>query len=426
MKRSLVTGLLVLMFGLSVFAASFSGMWSTDVVFTLGVGDVLTVADFTSILDVDYTVGDWVFGSNMFVDATQLFDLNFSINGVLGAFTFASFLDFDPTATEFSDWESVGTLSFAGVHLYAAFAIQRMATDVMGTGFAIGGYGNAGDVDIWIEADFNMYGMAGTLHDYGWGDATDWETYYDCTLAVPGWVSGKWGVQTDSCVATFSNLDIIIDAPLACLDLIVYVNFDCTKGFDYITFSLNDIDLGGGWFQLDDLDITFTPTSKTVTVDITPTFGSAVCVTPYFDIVHDYTTITAIDLDALLLKYVYNGVTIKAGERFPTAGNYYVGFTKSGSLTHYANCAVTGANEFVGIWFDGDSCCGGLTGASFVMFFDGVMGTADPSASTGIFDFILLSADVEVGIGSGFSLRAGLEVADTGLSNLSVGFTFSF
>lgn len=427
MKRALVIGLMILGIGLSAAAAGFSGNWDTDIVFEIdGTTDALTVTSFTSILDVDYTVGDWVFGANMFIDMDELFDLNFDIAGVLGAFSFYSFLNFDPTTPAFSSWENLAKVSIAGVDLYAAFAMTDIA-GVIGTGFAIGAHGVAGDVEIWAEADFNIAGWGGNgvywAYNYGWDILHDWGTYYDCT--VPGWESGFWAAQTASCTSAFSDLTIYVELPLACLDLLVMVDFNCTVGFNYIQFDLNDIDLGAGWFQLDDLNVKFTVDSKTVTTDFTATFGDAVCIKPYWDIVHDFASVTAIDLDALLLSYTYNGVTIKAGELFPTPGNYYVGFTKSGSLNHYPTCVVPNANEFIGVWFDGDSCCGGLIDASFVVFFDGIM-NAVPSASTGIFDFILMVANVEVGIGSGFSIRGGLEVSDVGLELLSAGFTFSF
>ncbi|MFC2105563.1 hypothetical protein ACFLS0_02290 [Candidatus Bipolaricaulota bacterium] len=426
MKRALVITLLVFGLGIGVAAQSFSGSWATDITFTV---DPFDIASLTSILDVDYTISGWTFGANLFINQDELFDINFAVGGVLGAFAMYSWLDFDPTGTpEFTSWENVATVSIAGVSLYGVFVLQD-TTGLVGTGFAIGGYGTAGDVSVWIEADFNVGGKARTLHDYGFGYATDWETYYECIYAT-GWTSGAWGVQTEGCTATFSNLDIIIDVPLACLDFVVQVNFDCTNGFDYIQFDLNDIDLGAGWFQLDDLNIKFTTVAKTVTTDFTATFGDAVCVTPYFDLVQGFASIDGIELDALLLSYSYNGVTFKAGELFPSSGNYYVGFTKSGALSHYTDCVVSLANEFVGIWFDGDSCCGGLTSASLVTFFVGNQTNASSPADDGthgIFDFLLIVGNVEVGIGSGFSIRAGFELsAATGLDYISGGFTFSF
>lgn len=425
MKRALVISLFcVLALGIGVAAQSFTGSWTTDMVFD---PTPLDITSLTSILYVDYAISGWTFGFNAFVNSAELFDLNFDMAGTLGAFSFWSFLDFGNPSVQtptFNSWENVVSVSIAGVELYGVFVLQE-GTAALGSGWAVGAHGTAGLVEIWAEADFNLTGRLGTIEYYGFYKAYDWETYYHCAV---GWDSGAWSIVADTCTPAFSNLDIIIYAPLTCLDFKVSVNFDCTNGFDYVQFDLDDIDLGAGWFQLDDLTIKFTAHSKTVTSDFTLTFGSAVCVTPYFDLIQDgIATIQGIELDALLLSYTYNGVTIKAGEFFPTAGQYWAGFAKSGSLSYYGgSCIVADANEFVGVYFDGDSCCGGLTSASVVMFFDGIMTSGGTSSSTGIFDFILVVANVEVGIGTGFSIRGGMEVSDDALETLSLGFTFSF
>lgn len=428
MKRALVISLLVLGFGIGVAAQSISGAWSTDIVFQIDAVDNLEVRSLTSILDVDYALSGWAFGFNLFVDMDELFDLNLDLTGVLGAFSLYSFLDFDPAlqTPSFTSWENLVRVSIAGVELWGAFVLQDVPGNTIGTGWALGGHGVAGDIEVWVEADFNV-GMWGYspmfwIQIYGWDILHDWGTYFDCSDGE--WYSGVFTVLEAGCTPAFSNLDIVIEAPFTCLDFIVWANFDCENGFDYVKFSLNDIDIGGGWFQLDDLDITFTAISKTVSTDFSLTLGDAVCVTPYLYLNHGVFDITGITLRALLLSYSYNGVTIKAGELF--SDDYYVGFTKAGALTRYVNCSVTGADEFIGVWFDGDSCCGGLTSASVVTFFDSnLLGGGAPD-DVGIFGFVLITANVEIGIGSGFSINLGLDVADEGLDSLSAGFTFAF
>lgn len=430
MKKALVLGLLLLGLGVCAAAQSFSGSWNTDIVLSIdGTSDALTVENLTSILYVDYEISGWTFGFNTFVNMDELFDINLDVAGAIGAFSFYSFLDFNPTLATpaFSDWENVVAVNIAGAELWAAFVLQDVTgLGDIGTGWAVGAHGVAGLVEVWAEADFNLGSSMYYIYNYGWDYIHDWESAYSCQS---GWGSGWWGVQTESCTPAFSNIDIVVEAPLACLDFVVWVNFDCTNGFDYVTFGINDINLGAGWFQLDDLDVKFTAASKTVTTDFTLTFGSAVCVTPYFDLNQvGINVIDGITLQALLLSYTYNGITLKAGELFPNS--YYIGFNESGSLitSSYPNCIIPNANEYVGIWFDGDSCCGGLTSASFAVFFDGINGnaTGDTSTSTGIFDFLLMVADVEIGIGSNFSLRAGLNVTDVGLDTISFGFGIQF
>lgn len=424
MKKALVLGLLVFALGLAASAEGFTGSWATDITLDIAAGSELTVTDLTSLLEADYAVGGWVFGFNTFVGASGLFDLNFDVAGILGAFTFASFVDFDTVTPAFEDWETVAQVSIAGVDIYTAFAVQEAAAGVYGAGWAVGGHGAAGSVEVWAQANFNLSG--GITHYfpywpdietfYGWDYMTDWGTYWSC--AGQAWYSGDWSViQTNSCTPTWSKVYIAVKAPLGCLNLGVSTSFSCTSGWDGVTFGLNNLNLGAGWFQLDDLDITFTPVSKTVSTDFTLTFGSAVCVTPYFDLNQEgLNVIQGITLRALLLTYEYNGVTLKAGELFA----YYAGFTKAGALSTYANCVVPNADEFIGIWYDSDSCCGGSLSASFVTFFDA------GSQANGIFDYVLMVAGVELGIGSNVSIRTGLEVSPTGIDALSLGFTLSW
>jgi len=431
MKKALVLSLAVV-FGLGVasFAQTFDGSWSSDISLGIVVGPpaTLTVDGFTSILDVNYSLSGWVFGFNTFISEAGLFDLNFDITGSTGAFTFSSFVDFDPTVPSFTDWENVVQVSIAGVDLFGAFALQQFEDLSYGSGFAIGGHAVAGAVEVWAQADFNLEGGYDYyVYDegfYGWEYMTGWDTHYDCSISA--WTSGAWYVQTNSCVATWSGVSIWVKAPLACLDMTIHTSFDCT-GWGGVTFYLNNINLGAGWFQLDDLDITFTPTSKTLSSDFTLTFGSAVCVKPYFDLNQvGLNVIEGITLRALTLSYAYNGVTIKAGELFADTLTqssglaYYEGFTKSGALSTYSGCVVPTADEFVGIFYSSDACCGGALDASFLTFFDA------GSQLTGIFDYILMVANVEIGIGSNFSVRTGLEVDPDGINAISLGFTLSW
>jgi hypothetical protein len=426
MKKALVLSLAVVLgLGVASFAQTFDGSWSTDISFTIP-GNVLTVDSLTSALEVNYNISGWTFGFNTLVGMAGLFDLYVDITGSMGAFTFSSFIDFDTAPAAFVDWENVVQVSIAGVDVYGAFALQMFddATPAYGSGWAIGGHGVAGMVEVWAQANFNLSG--GITHYFVWSHPetfygfdymTDWQTYFDCYSLT--WAYGDWAVQTNSCVSTWSAFYFLAKAPLACMDLIINTSFTCA-GWVGITFGLNNIDLGAGWFQLDDLNITFTPTSKTVSTDFTLTFGSWVCVKPYFDLNQvGLNVIEGITLRALTLSFEYNGVTLKAGELFAATNQIYTGFTKDGALTD-TQCFVPNADEFVGIFYSSDACCGGALDASFVTFFDA------GSQLTGIFDYVLMVAKVEVGIGSNFSVRTGMEISPAGIDALSLGFTLSW
>jgi hypothetical protein len=439
MKKALVLGLLVLAFGAAASAQEFTGSWDVDAYISLQTDSecatVLGCVSLDSVLSLDYTIGCVTMGMDTWVDQTELIGLGFSAYGTLGAFSFWSGLFFDPVAPAFADWENVVSVSIAGVELIGVFAIQDLhyqlddaiAVGTTGVGWALLGHAVCGDVEVWGEVAFNLGSMLSTWYTYGFDYLLAWDMGYSSTCSG-AFAWGNWTVQTESCCACLNAVNIWAEWPLGCLDVLAKLSFTC-DGFSSFCINLNDVDLGAGWFQLDDLDICFTTTSKTVWTDFTLLFGSALCVTPYFDLIQDSQySFTGIRLEALLFKYAFDGVTIKAGELFGT--EYYKGFTSSGALTTYAACAVTGANEFFGIWYDGDACCGGLIGASFIVFFDGINLNAgvgvDTSTSTGIFDFVYSVASIEIGIGSNFSFRTSMYVSDEGLETIGLGFSFNW
>ncbi len=441
MKKALVLSLAaVLCLGVASFAQTFSGSWATDL--SLGVAavgtpavNVLSFGTLTSILNTSYTITGWKFAMNTIVTQAGLTDVSFDINGTAGAFALASFVDFNPAIPQFTDWESFGRVSLAGVDVFSAFALQSFATNPVtyGSGFAIGGHAVAGSVEVWGQVDFNLTGGVDYyVWDegfYGWDYLTGWDTGYSCRYQA--WMHGAWDVQTNSCTATWSGVNLWAFAPLGCLNMYAHTTFSCA-GWGGISFGLNNVDLGAGWFQLDDLDITFTAAAKSLTSDFTLTFAKAVCVTPYFDLLQtDVATFNGIELRALLFSYTFGPAVLKAGELFVT--DYYKGFMIDGTLTKYATCAVPGANEYIGLFYSSDGCCGGKITANVITFFETYyyLGTnAETETSGGLFDFVQIHTDVSVGISTSVAIRAGLDlVPGAGISSikdLTLGWTISW
>jgi hypothetical protein len=425
MKKALVLSLLVLGLGLGVSAQTFSGDWTFDAAAHIGAGNIV-VDNLFSSLNIDYSVAGWTFGAGMLVDLTGLYNIQFGIDGSLGAFGLHSMALFYAVPPAWADFENLVSVSIAGIDAYGVFVIQDLANGGTGTGWAIGGHGVAGAVEVWAEVDFNLqlwggpWNGAAVYYNYGFDALYGWDFYQYCDGSYD---YDHWVVQTDSCTAGFSALNIYVEFPLGCLDFVTNVQFTCA-GFGYVQFGLNDINLGAGWFQLDDLDVRFTATNKTVSTDFTLTFGDAVCLTPKFDLVQNgLFTIDGIVLRALLFNYTFGATTVKAGELF--YDDYYYGFTLDGNLeASDATCIVPDADEFIGVWYEGLACCDGPINASFVVFFDSNLLTA--SGSSGLFDFILLTANVEIGIGENFLTRLGMSVSDGALESIQLGFTFSW
>jgi hypothetical protein len=430
MKKALVLAIVcALGLGFAGFAASpFSGSWATDICFGPIVTGPLTVSSFLSVLDIDYTVGGWIFGMSMILDSGGLDNVYFDVTGTLGAFSIASFLDFDPLPANprFLKWENAAQVTIAGVQFYGLMAVHNFSavTNDIGTGWAFGAIGTSGDLKIGAGIDFNLTTLYGsplyTMWNYGWDVLTGWVSY-DCG----SWTKGILDpVQTPNCVC-WTNFDIYAKFPFTCFSVIFELNFDPTTGFDHAKFKIDDINVGIPWLLLDDVDITFHVDSKAVAVDWALVY-TGVCFKPYISIlpnpVGGYTgyTITGIELNALLLSYTWNGVTFKAGEIFDnTWGSYTWYFDAQGNLTYY--CPVNELyNEFFGIEINGDSCCGGAFSAGIYNFF------IFNSTVGGIFDWQETLVNLEFGIASNLTLRVNLGVDTVDINSLCIGFTFTW
>jgi len=442
MKKALVLAIVcALGLGFAGFAASpLSGFWSTDICFgPINIG-ALSVSGFESVLDLDYTVGGWIFGMTLILNDTGLDNLYFDATGNLGAFSMSSFLDFDPTASapKFLSWENAAQVSIAGVQFYGLFAVQNIGYSVLtpldtykvGSGWALGAIGTAGDLKVGAEIDFNLASQLANMWYYGFGYVTTWVTY-DCGA----WYKGMLAiVQTQNCVC-WTGFDLYAQFPFTCATVLLTANFNPTDGFHSVTFGFDDINIGIPWLLLDDVDITFHIQTKSIALDWALVY-TGVCFTPYLSLDMAGTPtgayLAGIEFNALLLTYTWNGVTFKAGEIFDNswAGHHY-GFTATGGLTTYEHgCPVDAVgtsttviyDEFFGVEVDGDSCCGGAFSAGVYNFFD----VGAPLSSGGIFDWQETLVNLEFGIASNLTIRLSLGVDTVDINSLCIGFTFSW
>jgi hypothetical protein len=345
---------------------------------------------------------------------------------------------FDPviagtTDAAFGDLEFGAEVSIAGVDIYALFAVQDLYYGEMfwygsssytepmgniGTGFALGGIGTAGDIRIGAEVTWNLYPSLWFVFLYGLnGAVTDWTNQY-CTSDVwyPYWILGGMGIIQTGCDVVFSYLTVVAQFPICCADVYVMAEFSC-DGFDYLSFLARNIDIGLDWLQLWGLGITYSVNSKDIAFDFQVTTGDIVCFKPYFTVVtdgFDASTgenqgffLDGITLNALTLSCTLGGCEFIWGHIFdpmmmrftgwmfetwggpylddyhfnavgggisrsPTACMFRVGgatvTTVSATGTTTAN-AYYYPNEMLTIQCDEDSCCGGLFSFSVNNFF---------------------------------------------------------
>ncbi len=455
MKKALVLSLLILSLGVAAFGAgSFSGSWNTDLWLSWDGAGAVTLDSLYSLVMLDYTIGGWTFGSNVVFDLDGISYLWFDAGGAIGAFSFSSFLEFDPTASTFVTWENVAEISLGGMDLYGLFSIAQDGGDV-GVGWAFGGIGEAGPATFGVEVDFGaggglyfakLYGVMGAYGPSdGWTPCTGPSRYY---YTNAGLFIGEY-----TCTQGFTGADIFVSWPFTCLDVTAFLSFSCDVGFSSLTFLFENVDLGIGWINIDSMSIEFQTGSKSICADFDLTFGDAVCVTPYLELVQDVTAggaylFDGIELNALMLNYNYNGVTFKAGEIFDNRWERESGwintytmcdsmeyswyFSYTGDITRYTCSAFRlydevaeeyiYPNEFFGLSIDGDSCCGGAYNVDIYNFF---VAGGDPG-EYGIFGWLGTYGGIELGIGSNTTISFGAIISYLGFEELHFDFGFTW
>ena len=239
MKRALVFSLIcVLGVGFAGLAATLSGSWDTDVIIDPQQVSFADAISLTSVLTVDYTIGDWTFGSVTILNEDGWVDQTFSAGGVLGAFALTSALDLDPDAL-FDEWVTTAAVSIAGVSFGAEFTLD--GTDAWLT-LTAGGV--AGDVTIDVEINF--------------------------------------GDDDDECDFPFSDVTIDVGFPFCCADISASIYFTCA-GFEEICFNVGGIALPNlPWITLG-AELCFTLQTKTLVLSPAIDFGAIACFDLYID-----------------------------------------------------------------------------------------------------------------------------------------------
>jgi len=438
MRRALVLMLLIVGIGAAALSAPISGYVEVHTWFDKGGLDW-----FDMLIEVDYTISGVVFGATAVFDYNSFEHLSFTADGPLGPLDVHSALVFDPALSAqtptFLSWASAATLDLGGVSLFGLAAVQVVDTSPLayGVGARVGLSGVVGDLRILAASYFNMFEDGASLYYYGY----DWLTSHLVYDLCGEWL--WWDlVEDDECSLAWDSAMVYVDFPFACLDVSVWLGMNC-EGFGGIRAIFNGIETGLSWLAIDELWIDFEEDAKYVRLTWDVVLADLFCITPYFSLEGaGYTVIDGLTLNALLLEYSYNGVTVKAGEIFDntwlpgylSSGPMW-GFTLDGTIAQdwvYGwpvldfDCVYSYQyDEFIGIWLDGDSCCGGTFDVSVISFF--VTSVANGwTTYPAIFDWAETVMAIDVVIGTNSVLGLSLSVYDKGLFwfGISVGFSF--
>jgi hypothetical protein len=350
MKRALVLSLIcVLGLGFSGLAASLTGFWDTDVTIDPTKASFADAIGLTSKLSVTYTVGDWAFTSLTTLSELGWTAQEFDVAGVLGAFTLDSTLKFDPTPPNpsFTSWNTVASVSIAGVSFSADFTL-----DSTGTSLDLIASGTAGDVTV-----------TGTL-TLGSGDGCDFD---------------------------FNEVVIDLGFPFCCADVWASIAFDC-YGFEYANFGTNGIVVPLLPYLTIDAEVDFTIQTKSFVLTPHLDFGDFAC----FDLGITFATsggtfpnplvigdisISSISLTCDIGAVTFTGVTDYNGGLGPTGyKNYW---------------------EYYSIATKDDGCCGPFSFDLSIYFLDG---------GVALFDVGLIDANMSLQIASQFTFNMGLMI----------------
>ena len=350
MKRALVLSLIcVLGLALTGLAATLSGSWDTDVTIDPTQSYFADAIGLVSVLTVIYTVGDWMFTSVTDLDETGWTDQDFSVAGVLGAFTLTSALDFTPATPAFGSWNTTASVSIAGVSFGADFTLEDNDVELV-----LSGSGVAGDVTVSVEVTFGGI--------------------------LPG---------DDVCDLDWAGVEISLGFPFCCADIAAEIVFDC-DGFDYVEFSVVGIAIPNlPWVTLD-ATLTFTIQTKSLVLTPKFDFGTIVCFDLYFDVdtTGDHLTLGAIRIEGI-------GLTCDIGAVTFTGLSFWGDGTKPGLLygTEYW--------EVYALSTDDDACCGPFTFDVAVYFL---------TSGTQLFDVAFIDADMTLQVATQLTFNMGLEI----------------
>ena len=368
MKRALVISLIcVLGLAVSGLAATLSGSWDTDVSidpqqtsFDLAIG-------LTSVLTVTYTIGDWSFSSVSKLSENGWTDQDFSVAGVLGAFSITSALDFVPAAATFGSWKTTAGVAIAGVSFGASFELADHDVELILTGSGV-----AGDVTVSIDVTFG--GIERTI----------------LGVIVPDG-------NNDECDLDWAGVTVNVGFPFCCADVSLAVKFDCT-GFVSATLGTQGIAIPNlPWVTLD-ATIVYTMTDKQLYLAPTFDWGATVCFDLYINFEEWDPTLSAPDADGFILETIRFegiGLTCDIGAVTFTGLSFWGDGVKPGLLylTDYWEVYQIATND--------DGCCGPFA-------FDLAFYFVDNGDS--LFDIAEIDANMSLQIASQFLFDMGLTV----------------
>lgn len=314
MRRALALGLIFLLVsGCMGLAQQLSGSWDLEIAIDPQQTSFADSLGLYSILKVNYSIGDWTFGSSTVLDENGWVDQDFTTTGLLGPYTLTSAADFNPDAT-FGSLVTTASVPFAGVLLGTQFTLQGDDTFLIVTAS-----GSAGDVDISITVNF--------------------------------------GDDDAICDFPFEEVTISTGFPFCCADISSSLVIGC-DGFQQLAFSTTGIAIPNlPWLSIG-AQLVFTLQTKSLTLSPTFNFATETCIDFYVQVdSSDNLTLGDISIEGIKLTCDFGTVTF-------TGVSFWGDGSKPGHL------AGTDYWEAYTIETNADACCGPLSFDVSVFFLE--------------------------------------------------------
>lgn len=332
------------------FAATLSGSWDTQVTIDPQQPNFSAAIDITSTLTVAYSLDGWTFTSITDLDDTGWADQDFAVAGLLGAFSIASALDFDPATPAFGSWNTTVAVSIAGVNFSADFTLEDNDVALVLTGSGV-----SGDIILGVEVSFG-------------------------------------GDDNDVCDLNWADLEISVGFPFCCTILEAAVAFTC-DGFENIVFTAEGIAIPNLPYLLLDVELEFTMQTKSLTLSPRFDFGLTACFDLYIEQAYTGGVSNVLTLESITIEGI--GISCDIGAVTFTGLSYWGTGTKPGLLagTPYWEVYAVSSNE--------EACCGSFGFDVAVYFLDtGAM----------LFDISLIEADMTLQVAPQFTFSMGMEI----------------
>jgi hypothetical protein len=376
MKRALVLSLAVVLgLGIASFAQTLSGEWITTITIDPQAATVAAFLDFDTELTVIYEVGGWAFTSYSALDDTGWYDQTFSAEGSLGAWTFGSTVDFDPTGA-FEELVVETGIALGGMSFGVEFTLADKDVTLVLTGS-----GSTSLVDIDIEITFG-------------------------------------GDDNDLCDLDWAGVTVDVTFPFCCADVTASIEFDC-YGFQEACFGVSGIVIPNLPWVTIGAEVCFQTESKTLTLTPAFDFGADVCfdlyitdplsnapaVGPATPLVFGDFQVSGIGLECEIGGVAFTGISYYGPAIYGPYANDYPGLLAGYGQQYWEAYQIATTD---------DACCGPFS-FDIAVFFD--------ATSTNLFDIALFVANMELVVAPQFTFGMGLTMdVIAGLTNWSLSF----